>query len=219
MIRINLASKKQPASISAGSGGLKDFLAKLSEGKQLDLGRLLALKDSLPSALPITKILTYLGIAALGWFSESYYKDLKIRELDEQIAQHTAEKDRLTESANKLKDYEEMKKALEADEAMIRNKIDAIHKLIVKRGEPVKTLLAFSHAIPEEVWLSDFVITNGEIAIRGNATKFEKISDFMKSLGENDFFTDLVLKSTEMSKDTAKMNTPSFEVSLKLKRQ
>lgn len=223
MIRVNLATKKQSASVTGGAssdrGGLFGFL---TQGKDLDLTVIREVKNKLADlsvVVPFAKVALYLVLSAVAWFGSSYWKDLQIEAEDALIAQENTEKQRLTISVGRLKKFEEAKKALEEDEKILRTKIDAIRQLIAKRGEPIKALLALSQSIPEDVWLSDFQIRSNDIEMHGFATQFEKITDFIKNLGENDLFTDLVLKNTQMSKDSSSVSTPSFDVSLKLKER
>lgn len=223
MIRVNLATKKQSASVTGGSssdsGKLFGFL---SQGKELDLTAVREIKNKIADlsvVLPVAKVAMYLVLSVVAWFGSTYWKDLQIEAEEALIAQENTEKQRLAISVGRLKKFEEAKKLLEEDEAMLRAKIETIRRLIAKRGEPIKAFLALSQAIPDDVWLSDFQIKSNDIELRGFATQFEKITDFIKNLGENELFTDLVLKNTQMDKDSSSLSVPSFDVSLKLKER
>ena len=53
------------------------------------------------------------------------------------------------------------------------------------------------------------------VAIKGNSTDFDLVSDFMKRMGESPVFADLVLRSTQKSLDSAGIEIASFELTAK----
>jgi Tfp pilus assembly protein PilN len=207
MIKINLATKKASVQ-SAGEDGKKS--TPLGAGfSKLDL-RLDAIKD-----LPIRKIAT----AALACMAGSYlldgYKEDEMKKVDAALSKVTAEQTRLRAEVAKSKGFEAMKKQLEADEFSIRTKIETIEKLVADRQTPPKILLAVANTIPAEVWLQTFKMADGEASFRGYATNYNQISDFMKNLNENAYFTDLRLVGTSQTKDSGGSEAASFELSAK----
>lgn len=230
MIKINLAKKKQSSTPLAGGGGglaaLKNlFAGGGGGGGGMDLGALKGASlnlDSVKTLLQGTsagQLIIPVIIAGGAWYGSEYYKEAQMQVVDAEVAAAEAEKKQLGVAVGKLKSYEEMKKSLDGDEVVLKTKIEAIKKLISERGAPIKTFVAISNAIPSEVWLSDFEMRENEVMLRGYSLKFEQISDFIKSLSENDSFTDVNLRNTQVSRDDSGMSMPSFEVAFKRKQR
>lgn len=206
MIKINLALKKQAAGAATGDEKGKGGGVKISR-VAIDLDQL--------KELPIRQIALVVIVFFGGTYFVEDYKTQEITKIDAEIARAGTEKNKLQSEAAKMKGYEDLKKSLESDEKIMRTKIETIQKLIADRQTPPKVLLAIAEAIPKDVWLQDFKIAKGELAIKGYSLGFNQISDFMKSLNENIYFTDIGLKNTQQTKDEAGVDVASFELSAK----
>jgi Tfp pilus assembly protein PilN len=185
MIKINLATRKQATGLGDG-GGLKG-LGALAAARNLD-----GLKE-----LPLRKIALLL---AVGIGASYLLDDVKQKELDKLTVQEdrlNGEKNRAMGELGKIKGFEEMKKVLDNDEFTLKTKIETIDKLLDDRRTPPKLLIELSKTIPPEVWLSDFKIEYPDVKITGSSLGFNQISDFMKNLNENVYFTELKIEKTE----------------------
>jgi Tfp pilus assembly protein PilN len=187
MIKINLASRKQSSAMGGGGGGLAGFLAD----KNIE-----SLKE-----LPLKKI----ALTVIVGIGASYLlDDFKANEMAKLAAQEAAlntDKQKATAALAKLKDFDEVKKGLDNDEFTLKTKIETIDKLVEDRRTPPKLLMELSKSIPPEVWLSEFKIEHPDVKIIGASMGFNQISDFMKNLNENVFFTALQLEKTEQGHD------------------
>lgn len=204
MIKINLATRKQ----AAGTTEIKDVKTALT---RMDV-------DSL-KALPLRR----LGVLAVTLFAVSYvldaYKEEELAKARAAFTKVQAEQTRLKAELASTKGFEAMKKALDADEEMIRAKIDTVQKLIADRQTPPKLLSALSSTIPGEVWLVDFKLDGEDVKFNGMSLGFNQISDFMKTLNENAYFMDVRLVATQQAQDETGTNVAKFELAAKRRKQ
>jgi hypothetical protein len=193
VIRINFAARKQTGG-GGGGGGTKT--GTIITG--FDLSNISRFKVDFEALkeLPLKQSLLPVVVGVLAGYALESYKESEISKLDKSIEEVNILKPKLQEDIAKLKNYEQLKKSLDGDEALIRGKIETIQKLIAGRSSPAKLLGGLSTAIPKEVWLSEFQIAESQINIQGYSLDLGHISDFMKSLGENTLISDLVLKNT-----------------------
>ena len=214
MIKINLATKKQPGLAGpsggggAGAGGGKfDFAQLIARFKSLD--------PEMFKDLPVKKVVPPLVIAVTAWFVFESYKDAEIKKVNDRVVLEQAKMPALEKKAKKIKTYEDLKKEIDRDEQTIRTKIDTIQKLIAGRGEPAKMLVVLSKSIPDDVWLSNFALTQSDIAISGLSDGFGPISDLMKNLGETAYFSDLELRGSSKAQGYPSGDVTQFELTAK----
>lgn len=207
MIKINLATLKQSA--TAGAGGAASIL----KGKFGALDRFTVDIEAFKS-LPFRKIVLCLIAGVIATWTIDSYKDTELKQKEAELSKLKREKDKLNSEITQMKAAEETMKTLESDEAQIRAKVDTIKKLIAGRNNPPKILSALSRSIPKDVWLSEFKIDNLQIAIKGFSLGFNQISDFMKNLSENTYFSELVLKSSQQEQNS---EIASFDLMAKQK--
>ena len=213
MIKINLALRKQPV---GGGGGVAKTGSMASLGS-FDLSSLKGLKIDTEALkdLPLRKVALPLIIGALASFTLDNYRDSELKALDAQMEVLAAEKPKLEAEANKIKQYEGVKKDLEADEFTIRTKIETIRKLVAGRTVPPKLLLALASTMPEEVWISGFKMASSSVTLQGFSYGFGPISDFMKNMSESAYFTDLKLNRTEQVREQGIGEVATFELDAK----
>jgi Tfp pilus assembly protein PilN len=214
MIKINLALRKQPSGATEGTKGTGATFNTFSLEKFKD-ARLDGLKE-----LPIKKLALFITAIGLSWYFMDDWKATKLADLDTEISKLTAERARLSKMLEKTKELDVLKKALETDEALIRNKIETVQKLIQDRQTPPKLLLSLSSGMPAEVWISDFKIEKDEVTFHGSSLNFGQISDFMKTINESALFKDVKLVKTEQAKDNKTgMEIADFELQAKRRTQ
>ncbi|OFZ71792.1 MAG: hypothetical protein A3K03_04205 [Bdellovibrionales bacterium RIFOXYD1_FULL_44_7] len=207
MIRINLATRKQVAS---GDRQQKadGILGSLFGGSKADLN------DKLKE-LPLRKILLMILVGGLASYLADDFMAQKLSEVDSSIKKLTVDQSRLQAELKKTEGYEELKKQLDADEFVLKTKIETIDKLVADRQIAPRLLLALASSIPQDVWLSSLVVQQQEIALTGASLGFNQISDFMKVLNENAFFSELNLRKTEQGKDEFGSVIATFELMAK----
>ena len=159
MIRINLASRKQSASVPGESrsslGGNK------SEARLDDL-----------KSLPLRQIGLMLVVAAGATYLLDDFKQAELKKVAEVAVKIRTEQARLKSELVKTKDYEENFKSLEADEATLRAKTEVIQKLLTDRQLPPKMMMPLATAIPQDVWLKSVDVKDQEVSSGGSAMGF-----------------------------------------------
>jgi Tfp pilus assembly protein PilN len=201
MIKINLADKKRSEASDGGTGAYATGTISL---RNLDLS---ALKD-----FQFQKLLVPLVLGIVATVGVGIYQDNEIKKLDVELESINAEKPKLQEAAGKMKSYEDLRASMEADEFVIRTKLDTIRQLIQNRGQAPKFLEDLAQLTPPAVWLADFSYDGTAFDIRGNADSFKQVSPFLKALNENPFFQDLTLKDSQTAHDAAGHEIVSFEL-------
>jgi len=191
MIKINLATKKQAAFAAEGGtsalGGLR--------GTRIDM--------DLIKELPVIRVLLSLVVAFLLYSGSAYQKEQVINGLEQERIAAQAEITELTKKVAATNGYENLKKNLEENEIRLRTKIETITTLVKDRTKSPKMLLIMSQIIPREVWLENFSIKGDDISIKGGATDFNMVSDFMKRLDESIYFDNPTLIDSDTQKGQA----------------
>jgi Tfp pilus assembly protein PilN len=211
MIKINLADKKRSdmaTNATGGTGGTGTIGGTL--GTLTSLTRnfdLASLKE-----LELERALIPLVVGVAATYAVGIYQDNEIKKLNVEIDSINSEKPKLQAAAGKMKTYEDLKKGMEADEFVIRTKLDTIHKLIQGRSDTAKYLEDLAQLTPPAVWLTSFAYNGTDFDIRGSAANFRQISPFLKAMTENPNFQDLTLKDSQTSKDANQRDIVTFEL-------
>jgi Tfp pilus assembly protein PilN len=211
MIKINLALRKQAVALDMGK--------KKGAGGGLNVSNFKFDPEILKEP-QLRKLVLVLVVAVMGTYLLNGYEDDQSKQQDLLLAQATAEGTKLQAQLSKTASYEGMKKQLDADEELIKTKLSTIQKLIADRQVPPKLLLSLSSGIPKEVWLSELALTTKDIHMKGFSLGFDAITEFMKSLGDNELLSDLKLNNSQKSTDAALglLDEESFELEAKRKQ-
>jgi Tfp pilus assembly protein PilN len=218
MIKINLAAKKQAVAATGvpAAGAKSPFSFDL---KNLDLQAIRG-KFSLDLIRdPQTRKLLLVGlISVLAYFALDTYENDLVQKQEDILAQINVENVKLGAELAKTKGYEAIKLEIDADEKILKTKLDTIKSLINDRQVPPKLLLALSNDIPTETWLSQFSLTSKELKLNGSSVGYSEITDFMKMLNESEYLTDVKLVNSKQEKDPSNgINIATFELSAKRK--
>jgi Tfp pilus assembly protein PilN len=208
MIKINLATRKQPAFAAGDRTGTGTTIGQLSKLK-FD-------KESL-SGLPLRSLGILVGFFVAASYFVSDYKQSELEKINLESQRLEKRQGELHALSKKSAGFQDLKKTLEADEFLLKNKIDTIQRILVNRRAAPELMVTLSDVIPEEVWLSSVGIKENGIVIRGNSTDFDLVSDFMKRMGESNLVADVVLKSTQKGLDPTGIEVASFELNAKRK--
>jgi Tfp pilus assembly protein PilN len=191
MIEINLARKKSSGggtrATRASSAPSFGFLKGLSGGAGKSLGPLVTV-FGVPLAL---------GLAAD--FGYDYLVEEKLTSVRTQVEDLTKEKEKVELKMKEIQGYEPKKRLLEANEAVIRTKIETIEKLIRNRDFTAKTLIALSQSLPKEVWITEMNQGESSYEIKGSTLDIGLISELMTRLGKSIYFKDVQLRSSGMT--------------------
>jgi len=189
MIRINLARKKAAAFgggaiRSSDGGGGASALKGLFEGRSAD----------------IWTIISVIGIPlGLAYGANEFYDSYVLKrtaEMQKQVADRGKDKEKLQRELQNVKGYEEIKKQLEKNSGVIRNKIDTIEKLIRDRDFTTKSLMTLAQSMPKEVWITDYSFTDRNYRLSCSSLDAGLISDFMGKLQKSIYYTNVQLLSS-----------------------
>lgn len=195
MIKINLALKK---SSGTGSGTGTSAISRIDT-----------------SAL-MSPAVRSLALSAAVYVGSGYYFDSQRAELlqkaAEEVAGLTQKSTELKESLGKMKQYEEVKKALESDEKIIKTKLETISLLSKDRDSGAQYLRAISKSIPKDVWLVGLEFDSTEIDFKGQASEFSLVSDFTSQLSQTGLFADVQQESAANTNDEGGKSVVGFEL-------
>ena len=207
MIKINLARKRR------GSAGASGF--DLSSLKNFNLASLTGLLKSggsdsdgeevklLSTKSPVLRIVL---AAAFLWVvddSITSYKKEHLKKIDDKIAVLDKEKLEIKAKLSKIDGFRSTKDKLEADEKMIRTKLEVVGRLMENRNESAKMLLHVAKSIPEEVWLSDLKADSKQVRLIGGTANSNQISDFSTALNSSLYFSKVEIKEIQETTSTA----------------
>jgi Tfp pilus assembly protein PilN len=95
-----------------------------------------------------------------------------------------------------VKGYEDIKKQLEQNSAVIRNKIDTIEKLIRDRDFATKSLMTLAQSMPKEMWITEYSSMEKSYRVAGSSLDAGLISDLMGKLQKSIYYTNVQLMSS-----------------------
>lgn len=168
MIRVNLLGTKEPA-----AGG----------GTMIDVGPVGGERSEKKGIFVAVAVLG-LAVAAIvfQWLSATR----TLSQLDEEINQLNAEKNRLAPIIVEVQKYQAKLAELEEKEKLIE-------RLKSEREGPVRMLDALSGELPDFVWLTKLQQRGPQVTIDGMAASYVSIADYIRKLEDSDWFQDVEL--------------------------
>jgi Tfp pilus assembly protein PilN len=224
MIKINLATRKTSSVAGQGAGAGAMLAGLFSRGDSGEGGatksfanlRFDQLNLEKFGDLPVAKVAIALVVVISAYFVESSMKAHEMAKVELAIAEVKKREEELQRQLSQTKGYDQLKKALDADEMMIKTKITVIRKLIHDRQTPPKLLLTLSNGLPPDVWISKFELADMGVKLEGMSLGgLNPVSDLMKNLGESTYFSDLKLISSKKGRDTLNLETDDFTLTAK----
>lgn len=204
MIKINLALRKtgSQAPILEDSAGPRIPSLGLGAGA---------------SGFPVKPVLLSVMAVAVSLYVVGGLKSELVADLSKQEQSVQARRAQLQASLSKLKQYEDIKKTIDADQKLVKTKLDTILKLSASRGSDFKALKLISMSIPSDVWVSSVSFTPAALEIKGGALDFNLIPDFIKKLSESEFLSDVQMEDTSEGRDPGGTVVANFELKAKRK--
>lgn len=169
------------------------------------------------SGFPAKQLLLSLMAVAVSLYVVGGLKSELLEGLAKQEQTVQSKRAQLQSSLSKLKQYEDIKKAIDADQKLVKTKLDTILKLSAGRGSDLKALKLISASIPEDVWLSTVNFSPAALEIKGGALDFNLIPDFIKKLGESELLAEVQMEDTAESRDPSGTTVANFELKAKRK--
>lgn len=226
MIKINLALKKQlpgvgssPASDSNSLLSKIPFLRLLAGKKKsaepaIESGFSGTMSSSEKMAI-LRPILLPVVIALVADYIFEEYKKTEIAKVDRIIQKVEGQVTQIQTELAKASRYEVLKKSLEADELILKTKINVIQTLSSDRENPPKVLLLVSQSIPEDTWVDDLNMSGTDLSINGESLSDQSIFDFVNALKRSSLFDELVSPSSEKLARESGLETSKYEIKAK----
>lgn len=203
MIKINLVTRKQPVTVNTSKTGAQIATMMMRFDAE-------SLKQ-----LPLKAIAIAVVAIVMANMLSSSLKQEALAKVDADIASLGSKKTALEKEVAQRKDYEQVKKSVEADEAMIRSKLSTIQRLVVGRRFPPKLMVEISSGIPKDVWVSEMSLKEEAVRIKGFAAGFGEISDFIKFLNESASLADVSIVQSKLANDDTGHESAEFEIAAK----
>lgn len=118
---------------------------------------------------------------------ESFYDDQIKAEQDVQ-AELNREYRKIKGKVASLNNIKKQVDALKEQEEKLAMKLEVVKKVINKRQNPFKVLKYISDNIPEGMWLTELVLDERALMMRGYSKNFKNIGSFLENLQNSIFF-------------------------------
>ncbi len=209
MIKINLALKKQAVSAEAG-GETKSIRMNFAK---FDAEFIKGIFEEFPIRSMLVPVFVYLGVS---WFYEDYTKT-ELEKVAAEVEQAEESKRKVMAELAKTKGYEEIKKSIEADELLLRNKLELLKSILNGRERTPLMLRSIAEVRPKEIWLRTLDISATEVKLNGTSVDFNLIPHFMRLLESSTYFNGVDMKSYKADRDETGIDITNFELVARLK--
>jgi Tfp pilus assembly protein PilN len=172
MIRVNLIGVREP------STGVFDAGAPAAPSEK--------------KGLLVAVLLLALSLGFIGW--QWFTARNTIANLDEEIQQLTQEKARLQAIIQRVNEYQQKLLELEKREKLIE-------RLKREREGPVRMLDDISAQLPDFVWLTNLDQGANNVSIRGMASSYVSIADYIQRLEESEYFANVELIDAQRGRE------------------
>jgi Tfp pilus assembly protein PilN len=207
MIKINLASRKTATALQSQGSGTGLTLQRLQNFKVEDAA-------ALAGAIPKFREFLILGVAifAAQWFYDDYEKT-QLAEFDQKVAQAQEAKQVQQKKLDETKKFDVERKRLEADELVLKTKLEVVTQLLEGRTQVPRVMIAVSSAIPNNVWVNSVQFDQKGGSINGAAIDFNLVGDFQRNLKASVFFKEVTLQGTNNARED-NLEVAQFQLTL-----
>jgi Tfp pilus assembly protein PilN len=183
MIKINLLGRKHSAA-GAVPFGLDEHFAKLGVSPA-------ELKEMQPGLIRLGVLLG--GLYLCNWVP-TYLYEKKMRELDVELNQLTAQSSQLSQELASKRDIRQQMDQLNKEEIELQRQLNAVSALQRDRSLAFRTLDNMIVSLPQKVWLSGMEYREKGVVIKGSCWEYFPINDFVKAINESTQYTSVNFK-------------------------
>jgi len=158
--------------------------------------------------LHVIVALLVVGVAAVIILGMYMYAASDLSGRQEKLASLVAQNKTLSKKIGKVRNLDKLR-------ADVERKLKLVDQLQHGRFRSLEMLLAFSHAIPENVWLLNVKDSKGELTLSGRGESNKAVADFMRVLDHEKIFTGVTLQFIQRKKVG---DIPVRNFSLKMQR-
>jgi len=128
--------------------------------------------------------------------------------LQQNLALLTAQNKAMNKKIGKIRNLDKLR-------ADVERKLELVDQLQNGRFRSLETLLALSHAIPENVWLLNVKASGGSLELKGLGESNKAVANFMRALDQEKVLTGVNLQVIQRGKVS---EVPVRKFSLKMQR-
>jgi hypothetical protein len=134
----------------------------------------------------------YLIIAiALSYVPDFFIYDMfaeRLQAIQAVITTHNQKYASIQKEAKSLDNIQKQVDALEKLEKSLEEKLVVVKQIFKMRSNPMNIMLYIAQNTPEDVWLTDLVIENNSVQIKGESKGYKSIGVFIENLRNSIFF-------------------------------
>jgi hypothetical protein len=140
------------------------------------------------SKLNVKHLLLAIG---LSYTPEFYFYDKFTEELNAVQAKISASNKKYATLQTEAKSLDNIQKQVDALERLEKNleeKLVVVKEIFKKRSNPMNVMLYIAKNTPEDLWLTEMLIENNTIQIKGESLGYKSIGLFIENLRNSIFF-------------------------------
>jgi len=138
----------------------------------------------------IAAVLGVVGLAVLTSLGAHLYSSATLTDLRYSLTSLHAQNRLMGKKIGKIRNLDKLR-------ANVQRKLALVDQLQHGRFRSLETLLALSHAIPENVWLLKILDSGGNIELTGRGESNKAVANFMRALDHEPEFSGISLRVIE----------------------
>ncbi|MFB0977478.1 MAG: PilN domain-containing protein [Myxococcota bacterium] len=119
----------------------------------------------------------------------------------------------LEAAIEQFKPQQEQVASFKKQRNQLEDKLDVIKSLAKARTGPVKLFDELADLAPERLWLKSLSTKGDQVTLEGSSLDTGIVADFLRSLNESKFFSNVDLKNTKGGKEVDGVKLVDFKVS------
>ncbi len=161
----------------------------------------------------------------LAKFPVDYYRDLTKEieaEKEKEVTLLNSEYNKFKRKLTKNRDIKDQLAAFNNQIARLKSRSVQVDKIIKLKTNPRYLLERLARSAPEELWFEELILDGGgKLLIKGGATNYTSIGEFIVKVNESPIFNGSLLlkdsKTEEVTKDNVKFREEKFEIEGQIK--
>ncbi len=135
------------------------------------------------------------------------------RDVNNDLARAQTNVRQLEAAIEQFKPQQEQVAKFKKQRKRLEDKIDVIKGLEKARTGPVRLFDELSNLTPERLWLSSLKTKGHKLTIEGSSLDTGIVADFLRSMNQSDYFTEVDLKKTAGGKNVGGVKLVKFKIS------
>jgi type IV pilus assembly protein PilN len=119
----------------------------------------------------------------------------------------------LEAAIEQFKPQQEQVASFKKQRNQLEDKLDVIKSLAEARTGPVKLFDELANLAPERLWLKSLSTKGNQVTLEGSSLDTGIVADFLRSLNESKFFSNVDLRNTKGGKEVDGVKLVDFKVS------